>query len=115
MGMCPIDIGTAIDRCERTIVETPRLLSLLHNPDRISTTMGIVKDFVRLLGKNPSLGIILRQLNTILLDDDELRTVLKTECKVEDDSELFPFFMFFCTIIIYTEYIRLGEESGGEE
>ena len=114
--MCPRDIGTDIDRCERILSETPRLLSYLRNPDFVSGKLDTVQDFVELLEEaNPSLGIILYQLYGLLLKDNEVRQIIREECtSVEDDDEFFPFFMLFCTIMVYSEHIKLGMKSGGE-
>lgn len=98
------NVPWVIDRCERIINNTPRLLSRLHNADFILDKMKQVK--VVLPGRNPSLGIVLRQLYAILFDDKPLREIIRSECEQNfEDDQIFPFFIFWCTVIVYTEYI----------
>lgn len=112
----PIDMGASIDRCERTLSETPKLLRKLQTPNFVTKKLESVQDLAEVLGgRNPSLGITLLHLYTLLLKDDEIRKIMRKECQaVERDAEFFPFFMLFCAVIVYSEHIKLGKKSGSE-
>ena len=112
----PLDIGASIDRCERILSGTPKLLRKLRNPDFVSGKLDSVQDLAKILGgRNPSLGISLLQLYTLLLQDNDIREIVRRECTVvEQDAEFFPFFMLFCAVLVYTEHIALGKKSGSE-
>lgn len=114
-----MDIVGAIDSAERRILETDDLLRLLRDPEFILPKMGTVKDA---FGGNPPLGLTLSQLYTLLFKDDRIRKIIRRECEpgFERKRGEFSFFIFFCTVFVYAEYVNITkskemQESGGKE
>ena len=113
------DVMWMVDRCEQIVTDTPKLLSYILDVDYISNSMKKVKSVFQ--EKNPPLGMVLRQLHIILTADKSLRKIIRSECEQNFESKpMFPFFMFWCTVIMYTEYlgyirIQQKQETEGEE
>lgn len=99
-----------IDRCERKINKTKKLLSLLQSSDFILAKMKQVK--VAFPGENPPLGMVFSQLYSLLLRDNTFREIIRSESEhgFEDDP-IFPFFIFWCTVIVYSNNIKMLEEQ----
>lgn len=114
--MITSNFAWTIDRCERIINNTPKLLSLLHNSDFILDKMNQIK--VVFSGRNAPLGMVFSQLYSILFCDEPLRKIVRSECEQNfEDDQIFPFFIFWCTVIVYTKHIEIygKQETRGEE
>lgn len=99
-----------IDRCERKINDTKKLLSLLQNSDFVSSKMKQVK--VAFPRENPPLGMVFSQLHSLLLRDGGLREIIRSESEEGfEDDPIFPFFIFWCTVIVYSNYMKMQEEQ----
>lgn len=99
-----------IDRCERKINDTKKLLSLLQSSEFASSKMKQVK--VAFPGENPPLGMVFSQLYSLLLRDGKLREIIRSESENGfEDDQIFPFFIFWCTVIVYSNYIKMQGEQ----
>jgi len=115
--MSPLDIGSAVDRCIRLLQGTPILYKTLTKPEFVSGKLDKIQELSELLGNpSPPLRLVFHQLYSFLLEDEEIRRIIRKDCnRAEQDNDFFPFFLFFCSVVVYVEHIKLGKKRGDEE
>lgn len=100
-----LDIKVRLSQCCDIVDETPRLNDLLHNAEFVANKM---KQVLYVFGE-VSLGLTLNALSSVLQGDKSIISIIKEECgeDLPSDDKVFPFLMLYCSIVVFTEYIKI--------
>lgn len=105
------DIASIIEICDKRLGGTRRLNNLLHNADFVQKKMSQVNYVFSESSKPPPLALVLNQIATLLRADTAIREIIAKECGPLQEQAYYPHFLFYCSIIVYVEYVRSGYVS----
>lgn len=91
---------------------TERLNEQLHTPEFIVKKM---KNVLQLFPE-ASIYLTLKQLSAYLMEDKNIKKIVDQEIdeNFSKDEKIYPFFLLYCSIIVYVEYINIQKPQSRE-
>jgi len=107
-----LSVQSRLRESYKIVDESERINDFLHSPEYVVNKMKQVFSIF----PEPSMGLALDMLCTILPNDGNLTTIIEEQCgEGVTGDDVFPFLMFYCSIIIFTEYVRIQCRTPQEE
>lgn len=99
------EVAQQAEECEGILRGTPRLNNLLHNLDFVESVMSKLKTIFGDI--DFPLDLALNQISAILRGHDNIKSIIKDECGDLSHLPIYSFFLFYCSIVVYVEHIRI--------